>query len=114
MTLTAFAFRVGLVPKSISERDGNGEYIAAGFNGYGMPLCWGCGEAVAKTLLGKGDEVAEWLPESFLMSAKRLSSPYLETEAGIYSFLMQEPDVLTSAKIMAQNAISRVSKSVFG
>lgn len=40
--------------EATGARMGDGEYIAAGFNGYGMPQCWGAGEAVAKMLLGQG------------------------------------------------------------
>lgn len=68
-----------------------GEYIAAGFNGYGMPLCWGCGEAVAKMLLGQQDEISEWFPESLRITERRLASPWTSTEAGIYNMLVQEP-----------------------
>lgn len=68
-----------------------GEYIAAGFNGYGMPLCWGCGEAVAKMLLGQQDEISEWFPDSFRITEQRLASPWTSTEAGIYNMLVQEP-----------------------
>lgn len=71
--------------------EAGGEYIAAGFNGYGMPLCWGCGEAVAKMLLGQLDEISEWFPESFKITEQRLASPWTSTEAGIYNMLVQEP-----------------------
>lgn len=71
--------------------EARGEYIAAGFNGYGMPLCWGCGEAVAKMLLGQQDEISEWFPESFRITEQRLASPWTSTEAGIYNMLVQEP-----------------------
>lgn len=71
--------------------EAGGEYIAAGFNGYGMPLCWGCGEAVAKMLLGQQDEISEWFPESFRITEQRLASPWTSTEAGIYNMLVQEP-----------------------
>lgn len=71
--------------------EARGEYIAAGFNGYGMPLCWGCGEAVAKMLLGQQDEISEWFPESFRITERRLASPWTSTEAGIYNMLVQEP-----------------------
>ncbi|EME84329.1 uncharacterized protein MYCFIDRAFT_152562 [Pseudocercospora fijiensis CIRAD86] len=83
---------VGRVPKSVSTRHGDGEYIAAGFNGYGMPLCWGSGEAVAKMILGEDDEVREWLPISFEMTSKRLNSPCSTAEAGILNLFGQEPD----------------------
>lgn len=99
---------VGEVPESITARPAGGEYIAAGFNGYGMPLCWGCGEAVAKMLLGKKDEVMQWLPENFLISDARLRSPYSMTEAGIYTMLMQEPPLMTMAKIGLKNIASRL------
>ena len=59
---------VGALPKSITSR-GEGEYVAAGFNGYGMPLCWSCGEAVAK--MAMGIEV-DFLPEVLLATEKRL------------------------------------------
>jgi hypothetical protein len=77
--------------------------MAAGFNGYGMPLCWGCGEAVAKMLLGKDDEVNNWLPASFLISKRRLNSPYSRTEAGMYALLEQEPGTWAIAKMVAKN-----------
>lgn len=52
------------------------QWIAAGFNGYGMPQCWGAGEAVAKLILG-GDEgreeVFEWLPEIFEVTKERFN-----------------------------------------
>ena len=52
---------------------GPGEYIAAGFNGYGMPQCWSVGEAVAKIVLGKyQEEVKEWLPDVCLCTDERL------------------------------------------
>ena len=64
---------VGRLPASITNRgagDGGSEWIAAGFNGYGMPLCWSCGEAVAKMLLGL--DVSDFLPEVFLVTKERV------------------------------------------
>lgn len=67
---------IGQLPKSITNRgeegDG-GEYIVAGFNGYGMPLCWSSGEAIAKMILGI--DVSDFLPEVFLADEKRLNDP---------------------------------------
>ncbi|EMF08392.1 DAO-domain-containing protein [Sphaerulina musiva SO2202] len=84
---------VGKLPESVASHHGHylREYIAAGFNGYGMPLCWGCGEAVAKMLLGQQDEISEWFPGSFMITEQRLASPWTSTEAGIYNMLVQEP-----------------------
>ncbi|KAI1613845.1 FAD dependent oxidoreductase [Exophiala viscosa] len=63
---------VGSLPVSITKRgEEHGEWIAAGFNGYGMPLCWSCGEAVAKRLLGQDDSDIG-LPQVFLATEARL------------------------------------------
>lgn len=88
-TITTNGSANGSAPGAPGEK--GGEYIAAGFNGYGMPLCWGCGEAVAKMLLGQQDEISEWFPESFMITEQRLASPWTSTEAGIYNMLVQEP-----------------------
>lgn len=89
-TITTNGSANGSAPGS-APGEARGEYIAAGFNGYGMPLCWGCGEAVAKMLLGQQDEISEWFPESFRITERRLASPWTSTEAGIYNMLVQEP-----------------------
>lgn len=82
--------------------EAGGEYIAAGFNGYGMPLCWGCGEAVAKMLLGQQDEISEWFPESFRITEQRLASPWTSTEAGIYNMLVQEPPLSVRERLASR------------
>lgn len=64
-----------------SEQSGNkaftfatpGEWIAAGYSGEGMVHGWMCGKALAEMVLGrerKGN-LAEWFPESFLVSRDR-------------------------------------------
>ena len=60
---------VGNLPKFTTGRDGNGEWIAAGFNGYGMVNCWLSGKAVAHQILGKN---VDWFPEQFGVSSERL------------------------------------------
>lgn len=60
---------VGRLPVSITGR-GDGEWIAAGFNGYGVPQCWSAGEAVAKLVLGI--DVSDFLPDAFIASEERL------------------------------------------
>ncbi|KAK4610377.1 hypothetical protein CLAFUW4_14087 [Fulvia fulva] len=85
---------VGQIPETYTECGANGEYIAAGFNGYGMPLCWGCGEALAKMVVGENEnfEKNAWLsslPGSFLITKRRLESPYTSIEAGIAGLLEQ-------------------------
>lgn len=51
---------------------GKGEFIAAGFNGYGMANCWSAGEAVAKIALGHDEEADEFLPRSYRCTEERL------------------------------------------
>jgi glycine/D-amino acid oxidase-like deaminating enzyme len=77
---------VGQLPASVTGRDGGGEWIAAGYNGMGMPLCWGCGEAVAKMVLGRDKEVHQWLPSSFLAKNERLENPRVSIEDAIERF----------------------------
>jgi glycine/D-amino acid oxidase-like deaminating enzyme len=77
---------VGRLPGSVSGRDGDGEWIAAGYNGMGMPLCWGCGEAVAKMILKQEEDVQQWLPSSFLITQERLDNPDSSLETGIERF----------------------------
>ncbi|KAL3953403.1 hypothetical protein ACCO45_013346 [Purpureocillium lilacinum] len=62
---------IGRLPQSTTRRGGDGEWIAAGFNGFGMPLCWSSGEAVARLMLGD-DDVNEFLPDVFLATEARL------------------------------------------
>ena len=69
---------VGRVPKSVSGRPrSNGEWIAAGFNGYGMVNTWLCGEAVVDMMMSAPDgevskAVAEWFPEAYLVTEERV------------------------------------------
>lgn len=68
---------VGRVPESVSSRlHSNGEWIAAGFNGYGMVNAWLCGEVVVDMMMSAHGEVtkavAEWFPEAYLVTEERL------------------------------------------
>lgn len=77
---------VGSLPQSVTNRGKEGgEWIAAGFNGYGMPLCWSSGEAVAKMILGQ--EVCDFLPDSFLITARRLQRKGMSLEDSIGALL---------------------------
>lgn len=60
---------VGQVPREVSTREGDGEWIAAGFNGHGMDKCWLSGEAVARMAMGKE---APDFPDAFLLTRERL------------------------------------------
>jgi glycine/D-amino acid oxidase-like deaminating enzyme len=43
---------VGRLPACVTGRGGKGEWISARYNSYGMANGLGCGEAVAKMMLG--------------------------------------------------------------
>ncbi|KAI8664753.1 DAO domain-containing protein [Fusarium sp. Ph1] len=62
---------VGKLPPSLSGRMGNGEWLAAGFNGHGMDKCWLSGEAIAKMVLG---EAVPGFPRAYLLSDRRIES----------------------------------------
>jgi glycine/D-amino acid oxidase-like deaminating enzyme len=68
---------VGRLPPSATGRDELAgadtaeEWIAAGFNGYGMVNAWLSGQAVAEMALG--NETSDWLPGSYVCTATRLS-----------------------------------------
>jgi glycine/D-amino acid oxidase-like deaminating enzyme len=62
---------VGQLPQSVTRRAGNGEWIAAGFNGYGMVNCWLSGKALAHKILGKD---VDWFPEQYEITQERLEA----------------------------------------
>ncbi|KAJ5371473.1 uncharacterized protein N7496_007565 [Penicillium cataractarum] len=63
---------VGKLPRKLTSRNGDGEWIAAGYNGGGMCMCWRVGEAVA--MMVNGNDPPQWLPEPFLISQQRLEN----------------------------------------
>lgn len=67
---------VGRLHEDATGRQGVGEWMAAAFNGYGMPQCWSAGQAVAKMILK--EDVSGWLPESYCPSTERLAKLTLE------------------------------------
>ncbi|OOQ86249.1 hypothetical protein PEBR_22574 [Penicillium brasilianum] len=76
---------VGSVPVSFSDRNiEGGEWIAAGFNGYGMCQAWLSGEAIARMALG--EPKPEWLPDVYLSSEKRLTDKTMSPGAALESF----------------------------
>ncbi|KAM0322255.1 hypothetical protein ACHAQA_009543 [Verticillium albo-atrum] len=50
-----------------------GLWMAAGFQGHGMVLCWMCAQALAVMMSGRdGRELQAWFPEAFRISEQRL------------------------------------------
>lgn len=61
-----------------------GEWVAAGFNGYGMGQCWSSGEAIARMALG--ERQPDWLPDVYLSTEERLTGASMTKEAALQSF----------------------------
>ncbi|KAF7188272.1 putative oxidoreductase OrdL [Pseudocercospora fuligena] len=70
---------VGKLPKTVTIRDGDGEYVAAGYNGYGMPNAWLCGKHIANLILGKANDPP--IPTAYDLSDERLQNMEVEASA---------------------------------
>lgn len=70
---------VGRLPSALTGRKGEGEWIAAAFNGYGMANCLMSGEALASMMMG--EPVSDWLPEAYGLGEKRLRDALTPSEA---------------------------------
>ncbi|KIW89465.1 uncharacterized protein Z519_09621 [Cladophialophora bantiana CBS 173.52] len=63
-----------------------GEWIAAGWDGYGMVHCWLAGKALAHIVMGREHEVTEWFPrDEFGCSWERLDQ--MSPEGALKRFL---------------------------
>lgn len=60
---------VGRLPSKVTRRSGDGEWIAAAFNGYGMANCLLSGAALALMMLG--EDVSDWLPGAYGADLRR-------------------------------------------
>jgi glycine/D-amino acid oxidase-like deaminating enzyme len=76
---------VGRLPSSLTARSGNGEWIAGGWNQYGMSNGLTCGNALARMILGK--EIPEWFPKEYLITEERLRDEKFTTEASAVEYL---------------------------
>ncbi|KAJ6188994.1 hypothetical protein N7519_003902 [Penicillium mononematosum] len=74
------------VPGSVSDRNvERGEWVAAGFNGYGMSQACLSGQAIA--LMALGEPKPDWLPDVHLSSEKHLTDKAtMSEEAALASF----------------------------
>jgi glycine/D-amino acid oxidase-like deaminating enzyme len=70
---------IGRLPASVTLRQGTGEWIAGGWNTYGMTNGLLCGDALGKIILG--EDVFSWFPESYMITEERLAGKKFETEA---------------------------------
>ncbi len=60
---------IGALPNEVTGRDGKGEWIAAGFNGYGMVNTWLSGKHIAERVLGK--DKPEPIPRCYEFTLER-------------------------------------------
>jgi glycine/D-amino acid oxidase-like deaminating enzyme len=68
---------IGRLPEVVTGRPESGEFICAGFNGYGTGYCFMCGQAVAQMIIGK--DVSSWVPDVFFLTKERFEKS-LDTE----------------------------------
>jgi glycine/D-amino acid oxidase-like deaminating enzyme len=61
---------IGPLTEKMTGRAGNGEWIAAGFNGYGMDKCWLSGEGLVGLIAGQA--ATGILPSAYLISDERI------------------------------------------
>jgi glycine/D-amino acid oxidase-like deaminating enzyme len=61
---------IGNLPGVATSRTGHGEWIAGGWNTYGMTNGLLCGDALGKMILG--EDVSSWFPDCYLVTEQRL------------------------------------------
>lgn len=76
---------VGRLPSSATGRPGRNEWIAAGWNSYGMTNGLTSGRAVALMMLKK--DPPSWFPGAYLPTEERLNGPAFNAEAATLRFL---------------------------
>ncbi|KAJ4152398.1 hypothetical protein NW754_004193 [Fusarium falciforme] len=76
---------VGNLPASVTGRPGKGEWIAGGWNQYGMTNGLTCGEALGRMVLGL--KVPEIIPREYLITEERLGNKKFATEASALDYL---------------------------
>lgn len=62
---------VGRLPSNATGREVGQEWIAAGFQGYGMDKCWLTGEALVGMMAGR--DVSDWFPSAYAISEDRVA-----------------------------------------
>ncbi|KAI1817297.1 FAD dependent oxidoreductase [Poronia punctata] len=57
--------------------EGKGLWIAAGFQGHGMVLCWMCAKALVEMMEGRDDEnLRSWFPDVFRVAQERFETRF--------------------------------------
>lgn len=76
---------VGRVTESMTGRKGQGEWIAAGWNTYGMTNGLLCAYGLARMILG--EDVSGWFPDPYVVTEERISGPRFSGNAVLKDFL---------------------------
>ncbi|KAI6081274.1 FAD dependent oxidoreductase-domain-containing protein [Hypoxylon rubiginosum] len=75
---------VGRLPASATGRQGKGEWIAGGWNTYGMTNGLLCGDALSKLILG--EDINEWFPECYSVTDERLKGKKFTEDAVVRDY----------------------------
>lgn len=74
------------------ESDIGGEWIAAGWDGYGMVHCWLAGKALAHMVSGREADILDWFPrDEFRCSQQRLEQMSPESALNRFLGFLGEP-----------------------
>ncbi|TCD71719.1 hypothetical protein EIP91_005485 [Steccherinum ochraceum] len=89
--------------KPQDNRSFEGQYVAAGYSGHGMPRAFACAEAVAQMIIadmeGKEWEVPDWFPRSYLIRPDDPAvSSMLEQRKHIRGQIREHADVIRTLK----------------
>lgn len=86
---------VDRLPKYVSGRDDcdpkdGGEWIAAGFNGFGMVNCWLSGKGLAHLITGRAAEARPWFPiDEFACRRDRLEQMTPEGSLDLFLAILE-------------------------
>jgi glycine/D-amino acid oxidase-like deaminating enzyme len=81
---------VGRIPATMTDDSADdGQWVAAGFNGYGMDKCWLTGKALVNMLLG--EDVSDWFPQAFLLTEERLQTELTSAKTVLKFANMAQP-----------------------
>ncbi|KAF4822791.1 Gamma-glutamylputrescine oxidoreductase [Colletotrichum tropicale] len=89
---------VGQIPGSLLETPSDdGQWMACGFNGYGMDKCWLTGEALVKMMLG--EDVSDWFPQAYMVTEERLQKRLTSNKTLLKFAQIAKPDGVKREKL---------------
>ncbi|KAJ4995124.1 Gamma-glutamylputrescine oxidoreductase [Colletotrichum sp. SAR 10_66] len=89
---------VGRIPQPLLETPGDDEqWMACGFNGYGMDKCWLTGEALVKMMFG--EDVSDWFPQAYMVTEERLQKGLTSDKTLLKFAQIAKPSGVKSEKL---------------